>query len=298
MELGEMTVTSPLLSVCIRTYNQERFVAKALDGVLMQKTSFPFEIIVSDDCSIDGTRDILLKYQRLFADKIRLILGEQNVGGPRNLRRVIEASTAKYITCLDGDDYYTDKYKLQKQIDFLEENERYAACFHNVVVLNEKTGTKSLFLPLNFPEEVNAKDVISKRWFLPIHSIVMRSKFIAFPEWYEEVMNDDYVVDLSVALHGPFYYMSDVMAVYRRHDANTSIQYANQLLINKQLYMILDGFAKIYPQEYRSVFEDKKEYYKREIDFWEKEMKHPIRKWFRPKTYKRLVKKRLRKFCK
>lgn len=289
-----MTETYPVLSVCIRTYNQERFIAQALDSVLMQKTSFPFEIIVSDDCSIDGTRVILLNYQRDYPDRIRLILGEENVGGPRNLRRVIEASSSKYISCLDGDDYYTDKYKLQKQVEFLEGNERYAACFHNVMNINEKTGAKSLFLPLDFPEEVDAKDVISKKWFLPIHSVVMHRNYITFPEWYEDVMNDDFVVDLSVALHGPFYYMSDVMAVYRHHDANTSLQYADQLLINKQLYKILDGFTTIYPQEYQSVFEERKAYYKREIEFWEGEMRHPYRKWFRLKTYKRMIKKAIK----
>lgn len=286
---SESSITN-LLSVGVRTYNQERFVAQALDGVLMQKTSFSFEIIVSDDCSTDGTRDILLKYQREYPDKIRLILGEKNVGGPRNLRRVIESSTAKYITCLDGDDYYTDKYKLQKQVEFLEENERYAACFHNVVNLYDKTGARSLFLPLDFPEVVDAKDVISKKWFLPIHSVVMRRKFIAFPEWYEKVMNDDYVVDLSVAMHGPFHYMSDVMAVYRHHEANTSIQYQNMVLINSQLSRILEGFSSIYPTSYKVLFETRIKQLQDEMQYYEAEMKHPWRKWFRVKTYKKMIK--------
>lgn len=279
-----------ILSVCIRTYNQERFVAEALDGVLMQKTSFQFEIIVSDDCSTDGTRDILLEYQREYPDKIRLILGEENVGGPRNLRRVIEASTAKYITCLDGDDYYTDQYKLQKQVDFLEENEKYAACFHNVVIVNEKTGARSLFLPLDFQEVVDAKDVISKKWFLPIHSVVMRREFIFFPDWYEEVMNDDFVVDLSVAMHGPFYNLGDVMAVYRHHDANVSIQYHNLVLINSQLTRILEGFSSIYPKTYKPLFEARIKQYQDEIQFYEAEMKHSWRKWLRVKTYKKMIK--------
>ena len=285
-----MNEATAILSVCIRTYNQERFVANALDGVLMQKTSFPFEIIVSDDFSTDETRDILLKYQREYPDRIRLILGEKNVGGPSNLRRVIEASTAKYVTCLDGDDYYTDRYKLQKQVKFLDENERYAACFHNVMNLNDKTGARSLFLPLDFPEEVDAKDVISKKWFLPIHSVVMRRDFIAFPEWYEEVMNDDYVVDLSVAMHGPFYYMGDVMAVYRHHDANTSIQYQNIVLIDSQLLRILEGFSSIYPTSYKALFEMRIKQLQDEMHYYEAEIKHPWRKWFRVKSYKKMIK--------
>ena len=149
-----MSENKVVLSVCIRSFNQKRFICQALDSVLEQKTMFPFEIIVSDDCSTDGTREILLEYQQHYPERIRLILGESNVGGPCNLRRVIEASTAKYITCLDGDDYYIDKYKLQKQVEFLEENDRYSACFHNVMDVNESKDSKGLFLPLNFPEEV------------------------------------------------------------------------------------------------------------------------------------------------
>lgn len=285
-----------VLSVCVRTYNQERFVSEALDSVLMQKTSFPVEIVVSDDYSKDGTRNVLLEYQAKYPDRIRLILGDVNVGGPNNLKRVIEASSAKYITCLDGDDYYTDCYKLQKQVDFLEEHLDYVACFHNVMNIYESSGTKSLFLPLDFPSEVNAEDVISKRWFLPIHSVVMRRELISFPQWYSEVMNDDYVVNLSVVMHGPYYYMPDVMAVYRHHEANTSIQYGNIVLIDGQLKRILEGFSSIYPESYKPVFKDRIKYYEDEIRFYEDEMRHPMKKWFRPKTYKRMIKKRLRQW--
>lgn len=285
-----------MLSVCIRSYNQRRFIGQALDSVLMQKTDFLYDIIVSDDCSTDGTRQILMDYQSRFPEKVRLILGEENVGGPKNLRRVIEASTAKYVTCLDGDDYYIDAYKLQKQVAFLENNNQYAACFHNVINLYEPYGSKSLFLPLDFPNQVEAKDVISQRWFLPIHSVVMRRQYISFPNWYEEVMNDDYVINLSVVMHGPYYYMPDVMAVYRHHGANISIQYVNQILINEQLLKILEGFSSIYPKEYQPVFEERMGYYKKEIDFYKKELRCPWRKWFRVKTYKRLIKKQLRKW--
>ena len=291
-----MNEDSIILSVCIRTFNQERFVSQALESVLMQKTDFPFEIIVSDDGSHDKTQTILKEYCQKRPEKIKLLLNETNQGGPKNLRRVIEVSKAKYITCLDGDDYYTDKYKLQKQVEFLEENEKYAACFHNVMNVYEESGRRSLFLSLDFPTEVNAIDVISQRWFLPIHSVVMRREFIAFPEWYEEVMNDDYVVNLSVVMHGPYRYMPDIMAVYRHHDANISISYSNQLLINGQLYKILDGFSSIYPKEYLPVFQKRMKYYKEEMVFYQKEMKHPWRKWFRTKTYKRILKRQMRKW--
>ena len=282
-----------LLSVCIRSYNQEHFLAQALDSVLMQKTSFPFEIIISDDCSSDGTKGILSDYQQRYPSRIRILWNKSNIGGPRNLRKVIEACDAKYITCLDGDDYYLDKYKLQKQVDFLEENESYAACFHNVMDISEKTGNRSLFLPLDFPCVADARDVISKPWFLPIHSVMMRRKFIFFPDWYETVMNDDYVVNLSVVMHGPYYYMQDVMVAYRHHDSNVSIHYSDLSLINGQLCKILSGFSSIYPKEYLPVFEERIKCLKEESNDYLLNSRRPWLKWFRLKTYKRFIKRKM-----
>lgn len=282
-----------LVSCCVRTYNQAAYISKGLDSILAQSTSFDYEIIVSDDCSKDGTVEILKEYQQKYPQKIRLILGDTNVGGPANFRRVIEASDAKYLAFLDGDDYYCDAYKLQKQVDFLENNPQYAACFHNVY---NKRGDDlvSLFLPLNFKAVHTAEDVITKKWFLPIHSVVLRREFVSFPDWYETVMNDDYVVNMAVAMHGPYYYMPDVMAVYRHHDCNISNQYSNLILIDSQLKRILEGFKDIYPEKYRECFDKKIAYYQREIEDLEKDVKYPIRKWLRLKTYNRMIRTFLR----
>ena len=153
---------TPLLSVCVRTYNQEHFVSDALESILRQKTSFDYEILVSDDYSSDKTQSILSDYKQRYPDRIKLILGDNNIGGPNNLRRVIEASSSKYLAFLDGDDYYIDDYKLQKQIEFLESHSDFAACFHNVVDIDERqNGRRSLFLPLDFPEKhIDAQIII------------------------------------------------------------------------------------------------------------------------------------------
>lgn len=285
-----------ILSVCIRTHNQERFVQQAIESVLMQKTLFRFEIIISDDSSTDRTKGILIDYVQRYPDRIRLLESESNIGGPRNLRKVIEASNSKYITCLDGDDYYLDKYKLQKQVEFLDENEEYVACFHNVLNMDEKSSKRSLFLPLDFPNVVDASDVISKPWFLPIHSVLMRRALISFPDWYDTVMNDDFVVNLSVVMHGPYYYMPDIMAVYRHHDSNVSIHYSDISLINGQLCKILEGFSEIYPNEFLPVFENRIKYLQEEAIQYSKDCREPWRKWVRAKTYKRILKRVFRRF--
>lgn len=282
---------SPILSVCIRSYNQETFIAEALDSVLMQKTNFPFEIIISDDCSTDSTPAILCKYQKQFSDKIRLILGNTNVGGPNNLRRVIEASSAKYITCLDGDDYYLVSDKLQKQVDFLEAHPEYAACFHNTLNVSADGTSHGNFNPIDFHAVHDAHEFIRKKWFVPIHSAVLRREYIEFPDWYDSVMNDDYVVHLSVVRHAPYYYMSDVMVAYRHHENEISTAYRNMVLIDTQLRTILANMKPLYPIEYAIDFDTRIAEYNAEIAFYEREKRQPWRKWFRLKTYKRIVKK-------
>lgn len=280
-----------ILSVCVRTHNQERFICEALDSVLCQKTTFPFEIIVGDDASSDETVAILKEYKKQHPDKIRLLFSEVNLGGPENLKRVIEASKAKYVTCLDGDDFYTDEYKLQKQVDFLEIHMEYAACFHNTWYADEAGSLKGLFNKPDFHAVHDAHEFIRERWFVPIHSAVLRREYIEFPEWFNTVMNDDYVVHLSVVKHAPYYFMPDVMVAYRRHRNNTSIAYQNLILTNTQLCTILENMKPLYPAEYASDFDARIAEYNAVIVDLQLLQKQPWRKWFRRKTYTRAIKR-------
>ena len=262
----------------------------------MQKTDFEFEIIVSDDASTDGTVEILKDYQSAYPDKIRLLLNETNVGGPDNLKRVIEASNAKYVTCLDGDDFYTDEYKLQKQVDCLEAHPEYAACFHNTWNV-DATGRKlGLFNKPDFHAIHDAHEFIRERWFVPIHSAVLRREHIEIPDWYNTVMNDDYVVHLSVAKHGPYFYMPDVMVAYRHHGNNISRAYHDQILTDTQLCTILEKMKPLYPAEYATDFDARIAKYKAEIADLQLLQSQPWRNWLRRKTYTRIIKRWLRKY--
>ena len=289
------TQQNRLLSVCVRTHNQERFIREALDSVLRQHTSFPYEIIVSDDASSDGTVAILQEYQKQYPDTVHLLLHETNIGGPENLKRVIEASKAKYVTCLDGDDFYTDDYKLQKQVDLLEAHPEYAACFHNTWYADSEGRLYGIFNRPDFHAVHDAREFIRERWFVPIHSAVLRREYIEFPEWYNTVMNDDYVVHLSVAKHGPYFYMPDVMVAYRHHGNNTSRAYHDKILIDTQLCTILENMKPLYPTEYASDFEARIAKYKAEIADLQLLQKHPWRKWLRRKTYTNYIKQWIRK---
>lgn len=286
-----MKENNVILSVCVRTHDQCNFIRKALDSVLQQHTQFSYEIMVSDDASTDGTIDVLKEYQATYPDKIHILLSETNIGGPKNLKRVIEASNAKYVTCLDGDDFYTDDYKLQKQVDILETHPEYAACFHNTWYADANGNLKGLFNRPNFHAIHDAHEFIRERWFVPIHSAVLRREYIEFPDWYNTVMNDDYVVHLSVAKHGPYFYMPDVMAAYRRHENNTSCAYRDLILTDTQLCTVLENMKPLYPAEYVADFDARIAGYKVEIADLQLLKSQPWRKWFRLNTYKKLIKK-------
>ncbi len=115
----------PVVSVAVITYNMAEYLQQLLDSILVQNVTFPYEIIVDDDCSPDNTREILKKYQRLYPERIILSLRDKNVGGSRNMYGVLRKCRGKYIAILEGDDYWDDPNKLQYQYEFMENHSEY-----------------------------------------------------------------------------------------------------------------------------------------------------------------------------
>lgn len=115
-------MTEPLVSVKMITYNHEPYIRQSIDCILNQKTDFPFELVIGEDCSSDKTRDIVLDYAKRYPDIIRVITSEKNVGAANNSKRTIQACRGKYIAWCEGDDYWHNPSKLQKQAEFLEKN--------------------------------------------------------------------------------------------------------------------------------------------------------------------------------
>jgi glycosyltransferase involved in cell wall biosynthesis len=121
-----MEVFEPVLSVCFITYNHEQYIRQALDSVLLQQVNFSMEVVIGNDCSTDGTTLIVQEYLEKYPDRIRLNPIESNIGMTANWLSTIQASKGKYIAMLEGDDYWTDVHKLQKQVDFLDANPDYS----------------------------------------------------------------------------------------------------------------------------------------------------------------------------
>ena len=121
----------PVVSIPTITYNHEKYISEAIDGLLMQETNFPFEVVVGEDCSLDGTRKIVEKYIEKYPNIIRLVTSENNVGMHLNGIRTIKVCKGEYVAICEGDDYWTDPLKLQNQVDFLEKNEEYGMVHTN-----------------------------------------------------------------------------------------------------------------------------------------------------------------------
>ena len=124
----------PTVSVCMVTYNHEKYIAQAIEGVMTQETNFKIELVIGEDSSTDRTRKICLEYKNKFPHIIKLRLQEKNLGMMKNFYDSLSSCTGDYIAICEGDDYWTDPYKLQKQIDFLEENPEYGLCYGNTLL--------------------------------------------------------------------------------------------------------------------------------------------------------------------
>lgn len=292
-----------LVSVCMVSYNQEQYVRDALDNVLGQHVTFPIEVIISDDYSCDATPLILQEYADRYPNIVHPIFGKRNLGYPNNLRRALEAAYGKYIALCDSDDYWTDPYKLQKQVDYMESHSDCAICFHNVMhVYEDNAHARSLLNPLDFPSELTAEDLISRKWFLPTNSELFRRDYLVFPDWYDTVLHVDYVINMLVARKGKLHYMHDVMAVYRHTSLSVNAKHNNgkwgyMLFHCQTMKKILTQIKPLYPSEYSTIIEDRLFFYDEEIARYEREIyceKHFLARIFRIKTYKRLAKRLLR----
>lgn len=208
-----------MVSVHMISYNHEKYISDAINGVIFQQTNFPVELIISDDSSTDNTRQIIESYYKQYPDKIRIINREKNMGAVANFADTFRYCTGKYIALCEGDDYWSDQYKLQNQIDFLENNPDYVGCFHNTEERYEKGNTSS-FLYCKFP---NAQDVSFKELaygnFIPTCSAVFKN-FNAdkLPQWYTSLPLADWTLHLINSLRGNYWYIPKVMAVHRLHE--------------------------------------------------------------------------------
>lgn len=214
---------APLVSVRVITYNHGRFLRECLNGIMAQETSFPLEVVIGEDCSTDDTRLICQEFRARYPDKVRLLLHARNVGAQANARLTREACTGKYIAFCEGDDYWTDPTKLQKQVDFLEANPAYVLCFHNCWMKFEQDPGKVMKLFHDYTKTDYAIPDLIGKWLIPTASVVFRNHLLTeYPEWLRNAVVGDTPFYILLASFGQLKLLPGVMAVYRRHDGGAT----------------------------------------------------------------------------
>ena len=209
-----------MISVLMITYNHEQYIQQAIEGVLMQQCDFPYEVVIGEDFSTDSTREICEQFAKQYANILRLLPTERNLGMMPNFIRTWQACTGNYIALCEGDDYWTDPYKLQKQVDFLESNPTFIFVFHDAYFLNQKTNERRLRIDTKkIDNVVDLKSVILEK-NITTASLVYRNILDnkSIPDWFIKIMNGDYGLCVLLAEKGPGWYFPDAMSVYRVHD--------------------------------------------------------------------------------
>jgi glycosyltransferase involved in cell wall biosynthesis len=223
---------NPLVSVAIVAYQHVPYIGECLDSILMQKTDFPYEIIIGEDGSTDGTREICKEYAEKHQDKIRLFLRDRSISHCKQENTSLGfngiftrmSSRGKYTAICDGDDYWIDANKLKKQTSFLESNRHCSACFHNAFIVDESlVNFVSCFnIPAN--EDIfTTKCLFEHPWFIPTASIVYRTALLPtkYPEWYVRAYNRDLAILFMLSKEGSLGLVKGYLSVYRRNSINS-----------------------------------------------------------------------------
>jgi glycosyltransferase involved in cell wall biosynthesis len=245
-----------LLSVSVVTYNQMDYIKQCLDGILMQQTHFDFEIILGEDESTDGTREICIEYAKRYPNKIKLFLRSRkdviyingNATGRFNMIENLKSCKGKYIALCEGDDYWTDPLKLQKQVDFLEANKDFNICFHRANTLQNGE-----FKPHEIPNSFNNEqfhyvELLRYYNFISTASVMYRKpKNFKLPNWFHSISFGDLGLYKLISQEKKIQCLEDVMSVYRIHNEgifsglSQLIVQQNYLSFYKTIFFILNA---------------------------------------------------------
>ncbi|WP_240035159.1 glycosyltransferase family 2 protein [Neobacillus notoginsengisoli] len=209
-----------LVSINCITYNHKDYIADAIESFLMQKTNFDFEILIHDDASTDGTADIIREYERKYPETIKPIYQAVNQYslGKKNLMRNGERAAGKYTAICEGDDFWIDPYKLQKQVDFMEKHPECSLCVHAATIVSgSDKKIKSVSRPNKGGRIFTAEEVIERGGNLFMTNSMLYPTRFAYdiPDFLKNAHVSDYPLAIHLALKGTVYYLDEYMSAYR-----------------------------------------------------------------------------------
>ncbi len=206
----------PLVSICMVTYNHSQWIGQAIEGVLIQKTTFPFELVISDDCSMDNTADIIKRYALDNPSLIRPRFNNSNKGLGNNFPETLNFCRGKYIAICEGDDFWIDPLKLQIQVDYLEKNPEYVMSSHNYYELSEpnKSLDENIKYDFNF---TYGRERYLKDWVTQPVTCVFRNIFRDYTFLKKEDIFCDVILFYELLKHGRGFFFKEAMAAFRIH---------------------------------------------------------------------------------
>ena len=210
-------MSSPVVSICCVTYNHEKYIRQCLDGFVNQKTNFAFEILVHEDASTDATAEIVKEYELRCPQLFRCVYQSENQFLKQNtlVNILFKMAKGKYIALCEGDDYWTDPKKLQKQVDILEANPDYVACFHDVYHFHSQNNElvhSNIIVPVNYE---TPESIILNGNYIHTTSLIFRNELKELPIEFSYSSIGDYFLQVLLAERGLFKYLDERMAVYR-----------------------------------------------------------------------------------
>lgn len=204
-------------SVLMITYNQARFIAAAIESVLMQRAPFAYELVVGDDGSTDGTRDIVRQYAERHPDIVRPLWTDRNLGMLPNFLRCWKACRGQYIAVLEGDDYWIDPGKLAAQVEAMDRHPEWSMCFQRVRVVFDD-GRPPTEHPLGPQKPVfDVRDLLQRNPVQPCGVLYRAGRLGELPARFEQLALGDWPLAILHALNGDVGFLDEVMAVYRQH---------------------------------------------------------------------------------
>ena len=217
-------IRTPKISIMLITYNHEKYIAQAIESILMQETEYDYEINVIEDCSTDRTQEVIMRYVEMFPDIVKPYFNKKNIGykvTQKNFYRGFQTLKGDYLAILEGDDYWSSPHKLQKQVGFLEAHPDFALCAHNTIkVYEDGSQQPHRFLYWGQLPDASVEDVIKLRFFFHTTGIIYRNVFKGVPPpWFRNEWSCDIFIMIAHAQFGKAHHMDEDMAVYRAHAA-------------------------------------------------------------------------------